>query len=58
MSLKLEATEPRSVIDIEAGIYQATVESIEPADGMFGEQFRASGGRLSTFGPGCACTVH
>ena len=40
MSLQIEATEAKNAIDIEAGVYQATVTKVEPADGTFGEQVK------------------
>ena len=40
MSLRIEVTEAKSVIDIVAGVYQATVAKVEPADGTFGEQVK------------------
>ncbi len=42
MSLEIEATEARNLIDIEAGIYAATVTGVEPAEGTFGEQIKFS----------------
>src|SRR3989337_1893697 len=40
MSFPIPATEAKSIIDIEAGVYPATVAKVEPADGSFGEQVR------------------
>ncbi len=40
MPFTIEATEAKQVIDIEAGVYQAVVEGVEPDSGSFGEQIR------------------
>ena len=40
MSLIIEATEARGVIDVEVAVYQATVMKVEPADGTFDEQVK------------------
>jgi hypothetical protein len=42
MSLTIEATEAKSLINLEPGTYSARVAAVEPADGGFGSQVKLS----------------
>lgn len=42
MTLTIDATEAKALINLDAGTYAATVAAVEPADGSFGSQVKFS----------------